>query len=168
MAALSIVTWPDARLRTRCAPIGDGDDLSGLARDMLDTMYAAPGRGLAGPQVGVMKRVFVMDVTWKDGTPDPWVCINPVITNPSDDMSAMDEGCLSIPGIVTEITRPNNVTLTWTNLSGLRQSADLTGFAARCAQHELDHLDGWVTFDRLSSDRRAYFEAEFNALQQET
>ena len=155
MAVLPIVEWPDPRLRKACVPVADAADLSALAQDMLDTMYAAPGRGLAGPQVGVMQRIFVMDVAWKEGMPDPLVCLNPEITARSEVLETRSEGCLSIPGILVPVARPEAITLAWTDLDGTRHKADLTGFAATCAQHELDHLDGIITFDRLEPEARA-------------
>ena len=153
MTRLAILRWPDPRLAQPCAPVTG--DVAALAADMLDTMYAAPGRGLAAPQVGVLLRMFVMDVTWKDGTPSPRVCINPEILWRSDDVAPGPEGCLSIPGITTTVTRPTAIRLRWTDLSGAQHTEDLTGFAAICAQHEYDHLDGIVTLDRLSPDARA-------------
>ena len=162
MAVLPIVLWPDPRLSQICAPVQADEDLRALAQDMLDTMYDAPGRGLAGPQVGVMKRIFVMDVTWKEGVPDPVICLNPRITARSDAVATRAEGCLSIPGIQTDVTRPETVTLDWTDLDGVACSADLTGFAATCAQHELDHLDGLVTFDRLDPEARATAQAGYD------
>jgi peptide deformylase len=161
MAVLPILRWPDPRLSTPCAPV-EGD-VSQLASDMLETMYAAPGRGLAAPQVGVLKRLFVMDVAWKTGAPDPVVCVNPEILWRSDEVAEGAEGCLSIPGISTLVTRATAIRLAWTTLSGERREADLTGFAAICAQHEYDHLDGLVTFDRLTPEARAVALAEYAA-----
>jgi len=94
---LPIVLWPDPRLRETCAPVTDLADVQTLAADMLETMYDAPGRGLAAPQVGVMVRMFVMDAGWKEGKSDPLVCINPMFQEISEDRVAGEEGCLSIP-----------------------------------------------------------------------
>jgi len=154
MVSLPILKWPDPRLAQRCAPVGAGEDLSALISEMFATMYDAPGRGLAAPQVGVMKRFFVMDVTWKEGTPSPEVMINPEITDRSATLVEGEEGCLSIPGITAVVSRPDWVVIDWTDAEGRRQSRRLDGFAARCAQHELDHLDGLVTFDRLAPGAR--------------
>lgn len=155
MAVLPILTWPDARLSQLCPPAAPGDDgLRQLAADMLDTMYAAPGRGLAAPQVGVLTRLFVMDVTWKEGIMAPLVCLNPQILWRSDTLLAGPEGCLSIPGLSLEIVRAAEIDLAWTDLEGTPQHRRMTGFEAICAQHELDHLDGIVTFDRLTADAR--------------
>ena len=152
MAILSILRWPDPRLATPCAPVTE--DVTQLASDLLETMYAAPGRGLAAPQVGVLKRLFVMDTTWKEGAPTPRVVINPQILWRSDDTASGPEGCLSIPGITTDITRARSLRMAWTDPHGQAHDEILTGFDAICAQHEYDHLDGLVTFDRLPPDQR--------------
>lgn len=156
MAVLPILRWPDARLTTPCAPVTG--DVSALAKDMLDTMYAAPGRGLAAPQVGVLLRMFVMDTTWKEGRRDPHVCINPEIVWRSADTVNGPEGCLSLPGVTTQVARPREIDLVWHDLDGSRHEARLTGFAAVCAQHECDHLDGVLTLDHLSAADRAKVE----------
>jgi peptide deformylase len=149
MTVLPILRWPDPRLSTPCAPAPLTDAVRHLAADMLETMYAAPGRGLAAPQVGHLIRLFVMDVTWKEGAPSPRICLNPEILWRSDTTATGTEGCLSIPGITTDIARATDIRLRWTDLDGLTQEENLSGFAAICAQHEYDHLDGLVTFDRL-------------------
>lgn len=167
MTVRDIVRWPDPRLSTICAPVPQVDaQVRALAGDMLDTMYAAPGRGLAAPQVGVMLRLFVMDVEWKDGPSAPRVFINPEIEGVGDEQATQREGCLSIPGLSFEVSRPTEVRLSWTDVDGLRQSEAFTGFAATCVQHELDHLDGIVTFDHLSPEMRAKFETEYAELAQ--
>ncbi len=128
---------------------------------MFDTMYAAPGRGLAGPQVGAMLRIFVMDVGWKDGAPQPVVAIDPVVEWASDTLAEGPEGCLSIPGISAQVTRPAEVRMRWHDLQGRPVVETLIGFASVCAQHELDHLDGIVTFDRVRPDTRADLETAY-------
>ncbi|WP_149140125.1 peptide deformylase [Gemmobacter caeruleus] len=164
MAVLPIVLWPDARLSMRCAEVAEiTEEIGRLAADMLDTMYAAPGRGLAAPQVGALQRVFVMDVTWKDGPRSPLVCINPDILWMSDERATGPEGCLSIPGITAEVSRARAIRLRWTGLDGVTREEDMTGFAAICAQHEFDHLDGIVTLRRLLPEARARAEAEYRA-----
>lgn len=160
MAVLPIVTYPDPRLTTPCAPAVLDDTTRALAADMLETMYAAPGRGLAAPQVGVLIRLFVMDTGWKDGTPAPRVMVNPQIVRQGADVAPMAEGCLSIPGITAVVTRPTDITLRWTDLDGTVQEQDLTGIEAICAQHEQDHLDGILTLDRLDPVARAQALAE--------
>jgi peptide deformylase len=159
-----IVQWPDPVLATRCAPVGAVDDaIRALAADMLETMYAAPGRGLAAPQVGQTLRLFVMDATWKDGIRSPEVVINPEIVTESPDRVTGPEGCLSIPGLTAEIERAETVTMRWTTLDDAPREELLTGFRAICAQHEFDHLNGIVTFDHLAPETRAALEATYLA-----
>ncbi|QCO57542.1 peptide deformylase (plasmid) [Pseudorhodobacter turbinis] len=147
MALLPILLMPDPRLRAACAPVDAFDArLKQLADDMLDTMYAAPGRGLAGPQVGAMIRLFVMDTTWKEGRPNPLVFINPVIKN-SHGTAINTEGCLSIPDRTVRIERPDVVHLAWRDLAGRACEGFFEGIAATCVQHERDHLDGVLCID---------------------
>lgn len=147
MARLPVLLLPDARLRETCAPVTQFDAaLKQLADDMLETMYAAPGRGLAGPQVGVMQRIFVMDVGWKEGRPSPLICINPEIKDTSG-TAINDEGCLSIPDRPVRIARPEVVRMAWQDLAGRHCEGFFDGFAAVCAQHERDHLDGILCID---------------------
>ncbi|PCH72111.1 MAG: peptide deformylase [Rhodobacteraceae bacterium] len=160
MSVLPILIWPDTRLQQRCAPVRS-EQLDDLITDMFDTMYAAKGRGLAAPQVGVLKRLFVMDCTWKDGTPSPMVMINPTIMATENDPATAEEGCLSIPGVLVKVTRPKAVTLQWTAREGDIHMADFDGFEALCIQHEFDHLNGVVTFDHLDPQTRAHLETEF-------
>lgn len=161
MAVLPILRWPDPALSTPCPPVAEIDDtLRELIRDMLDTMYDAPGRGLAAPQVGVLTRLFVMDVTWKDGTPTPRVMINPRILWQSEEAGRGEEGCLSIPGVTACVKRPLEARFGWTDPDGVAREETLTGFEARCAQHELDHLDGRVTLDRIGPRARARLQQE--------
>jgi len=156
VALRPILTWPHPRLSVVCTPVETiTPAIRTLAEDMLETMYDAPGRGLAAPQVGEMLRLFVMDPTWKEGTRSPMVCINPDIIDRSDDEASADEGCLSIPGVTAHVTRPASVRMVWTDLDGQVHDETLTGFAALCAQHELDHLDGILTLDRVDADQRA-------------
>lgn len=164
MSVLPLVLWPDPRLAEVCVPVEEiTPQIETLAADMLETMYAAPGRGLAAPQVGVMQRMFVMDVGWKDGQSDPVVCINPMLQEVSEDRAVNTEGCLSIPGVMAEVSRPAQVQMVWTGLNGARFEQSLDGFAAACAQHELDHLDGVVTFDHLTGAERADLIAAYQA-----
>ena len=153
---LPIRLWPDPVLGRVAAAVTAFDaDLARLAADMLETMYAAPGRGLAGPQVGVLSRVFVMDVGWKDGDPQPVVAVNPVLSDPSEALEVRGEGCLSLPGLTVEVARPAEVTMDWQDTDGRSHRARLTGFAAVCAQHETDHLDGILTLDRIGAEALA-------------
>ena len=144
-----IVQIPDPVLRQTASPVEAFDEgLKALARDMLETMYEAPGRGLAAPQVGLPVRVFVMDVAWKDGDPDPQVFVNPEVLGTSEEQVTREEGCLSISGRVSRVTRPAEVALRWQDLGGEWQEDTFDGFAATCVQHELDHLDGVLCIDR--------------------
>ncbi|WP_417626620.1 peptide deformylase [Pararhodobacter aggregans] len=155
MSILPIVLFPDPMLRRPCTPVTAIDaTIRHLAADMLETMYAAPGRGLAGPQVAVPLRIFVMDVTWKEGTPSPRVCINPVILEASETLAENTEGCLSIPGIPALVSRPDWIVLRYTDLEGQEQTERLTGFEAVAAQHELDHLNGRLCIDLMDEESR--------------
>ena len=150
MSLRAVLQWPDARLQQVCAPVDQiTSEIRTLASDMLETMNAAPGRGLAAPQVGVLLRLFVMDVTWKEGTPAPMIFVNPVVSEASDTHAEGDEVCLSIPGVTSTVPRPDRVRLRWSDLDGVAHDRWFDGPAARCAQHELDHLNGVVTLDHL-------------------
>jgi len=160
MTVLPILHWPDPRLSTMATPAPVDDATLSLAQDMLDTMYAAQGRGLAAPQIGALLRIFVMDVTWKTGTQSPEIFLNPEILWRSDITAPGPEGCLSIPNMVAEVTRATEIILRWTTPDGAIASQKLTGFRAICAQHEIDHLDGILTLDRLSPQARAQAESD--------
>jgi peptide deformylase len=148
-APYEIRIFGDPVLRKRADEIGDVDDrLVRLAEDMVHTMYEAPGVGLAAPQVGVEKRLFVYDIG--DG---PEAIINPVITE-SDGEWVFEEGCLSVPGLSWEIVRPKQVHLTGFDLDGNEVSVEADEYEARVFQHELDHLDGVLMVDRLDDDQR--------------
>ncbi len=164
MSVLPILMWPDPRLAQTCASIESvTPEIEQLASDMFETMYAAPGRGLAGPQVGAMQRIFVMDTGWKEGKSDPIVCLNPMLQEIDEERVVNSEGCLSIPGVSADISRSAQVQMTWTGLNGGRYVQSFDGFAAACVQHEIDHLDGIVTFDHLDADTRAALIAKYNA-----
>ncbi|MFS4581275.1 peptide deformylase [Phaeobacter sp. C3_T13_0] len=166
MAVLQIIAWPDPVLGKVTSPVVAISDVADLAHDMLDTMYAAPGRGLAAPQVGILLRLFVMDTTWKDGVRDPLVCVNPEVIAQSDEMATNAEGCLSIKGVSLDVTRPAWVELSWTDLQGIRNQRRFDGFAAACVQHEYDHLEGRLTFDLVTPTARASAEATYHAYQE--
>lgn len=162
MSVLPIVMWPDPRLKQPCAPINTVDaHILQLVGDIFETMYEAPGRGLAAPQIGVMQQLFVMDTTWKEGEMSPLVCINPEISPIGRALSTNEEACLSIVGVSAQVTRPDHVEMTYTDLNSDRVSIELNGFAAICAQHEMDHLAGRVIFDQLDADHRSVLEAEY-------
>ena len=161
MAVLPILRWPDPRLAEVCAPVPEGAEMGHLIADMFDTLYAAPGRGLAGPQVGAMLRIFITDTDWKDGTPAPMVFINPEITDHAGETVTRDEGCLSIPGVLVGVARPEWVEMAWTDETGAARTGRFEGFATACVQHELDHLNGMVTLDRVSPEARDRAEAAY-------
>jgi len=157
MAKREILVLPDQRLRQVADEIPEVDDsVKKLAADMLETMYAAPGIGLAATQIGEMKRLVVMDLS-KDGEkPDPIVLINPEIKKYSEETVTTEEGCLSIPEIYYDVERPSEVTVEYTDLEGKRVTRDAKDRLAICIQHELDHLDGVLYIDypsRLKRDR---------------
>lgn len=125
------------------APVDQFDDtLAMLVRDMFETMYDAPGRGLAAPQVGVSRRVFVVDTDWKEADPAPMLFVNPQITARADDEAVGTEGCLSIPNKSYDVRRPVWVELSWQDLDGTSQKGRFDGVQAVCVCHEFDHLDG--------------------------
>ena len=155
MAKREILVLPDPRLRAVADPIGKIDaSVKALAKDMLDTMYDAPGIGLAAPQIGEMKRIVVMDLAKEGEKPDPIVMINPEIKKYSDDTVTTEEGCLSIPEIYYDVERPAEVTVEYTDLDGKRVTRDAKDRLAICIQHELDHLDGVLYIDYLSRLKR--------------
>lgn len=153
---LPILIHPDPRLKKVCAPVADvSDDLRVLADNLLETMYDAPGIGLAAPQVGVMERVIAVDCVKEDGEkPRPLVMINPEIVAASDYLNSYEEGCLSIPDQYADVTRPADVQVRWIDLDGKEQSEEFTGLWATCLQHEIDHLDGKLFIDYLKPLKR--------------
>lgn len=144
-----ILVYPDPLLRDRCQPAGmmSGPELTRLAADLLATMYAAGGRGLAAPQVGVLRRVFVMDAGWKAGAPAPLVMLDPEILSRSGPVETVGETCLSIPDRPVGVARPAVVEVAWYDLDGRHLRRTLGGAEARIAQHEADHLDGRLILD---------------------
>lgn len=150
MAVLPLVTAPDPRLAVPSAAVDTVDDtLRTFINDMIDTMYASDGIGLAAVQVGVHKRILVMDLQEND-TRHPHVVINPVIINSSDNHSIYKEGCLSFPGQTANVTRPDRVTVEYLDIQGDKQTMECDGLLATCIQHEIDHLNGVTFVDHLS------------------
>jgi len=130
-------------LLATAAPVSKFDDALGhLIRDMFETMYAAPGRGLAAPQVGVSQRVFVVDTEWKEADPEPMLFVNPRIVTQADTQIDGEEACLSIPDKRFRVSRPAWVELVWQDLDGVVQKGRFEGMKAVCICHELDHLNG--------------------------
>lgn len=152
----AILLFPDPRLKKTCAPIGRiTPDIEALADDMLAAMYAAPGVGLAAPQVGVLSRLFVMDCTKDPEAPRaPVVMVDPEIVSTSDTLNVYEEGCLSFPDQYAEVTRPAEVRMRWTGLDGRVHERDFDGLWATCAQHELDHLNGKLFIDHIGPMKR--------------
>lgn len=163
MSVLQILKWPDTRLATVCERVDRPSAVSQLGEKMLRTMYDAGGRGLAAPQVGMLARMFVMDPTWQKEAESPYVCINPLITDRSDELVIGPEACLSIPGVSADVARHAEITLWWQDVDSVWIEERLTGFSAICAQHELDHLDGLVIFDRVEAKYRAALENDYKA-----
>ena len=156
MTTRPILIHPDPRLKAAAEPVTEFDAaLAALAEDMLETMYDAPGIGLAAPQIGVLKRVLVMDCV-KDETqpPRPMVLINPEVVWHSEERRVYEEGCLSIPEQYAEVERPSEVEVTWTALDGSAMSERFAGLWATCVQHEIDHLNGKLFIDYLSPLKR--------------
>ena len=158
MSIYNIITIPDPVLKTAASPVSKVDDALRAQLDgMLQTMYDAPGIGLAANQVGLLNRVFVMDLTLredKEGPRKPVFIINPEIIWESEDISVMEEGCLSIPHQFAEVQRPASVRLKYLDYNGAEQEMLAEGLAAHCVQHELDHLDGILFIDHLSALKR--------------
>lgn len=169
MSIRPILIHPDPRLKKRADEVTEFDDaLRVLGDDMLDTMYDAPGIGLAAPQIGVMARVFVMDCVKEEGEePKPMVLVNPEITWTSDEMNTYDEGCLSIPEQYAEVDRPAEVKVTWQDVEGTQHEAQFDGLWATCAQHEIDHLDGKLFIDYLKPLKRQMITRKMQKLKRE-
>lgn len=154
MALLPILVAPDPRLKVKAKPVESVDaEVAKLMDDMLQTMYAAPGIGLAAPQVGVSKRVIVVDVG-PEGEPQPLRMANPEILWESEDVAPYEEGCLSLPEQYDEVERPVRVKVRFLDHQNEIREIDADGLLATCIQHEIDHLDGKLFVDHLSSLRR--------------
>ena len=164
-----ILIHPDPRLKKVCDPVSDlTDDLRKLADDMLETMYDAPGIGLAAPQVGVLSRLIVLDCVKEEGAPPrPLVMFNPEVTAASEEKNTYEEGCLSIPEQYAEITRPAEVTVNWIDRDGAERSEDFDGLWATCVQHEIDHLNGKLFIDYLSAMKRQMITRKMQKLKRE-
>ncbi len=169
MALKKILIHPDPRLKKVATPVASvNDELRRLADDMLETMYDAPGIGLAAPQVAVMSRMLVMDcVKDDDATPDPMVLINPEVVWSSDEQNVYEEGCLSIPEQYAEVERPSEVDVTWTDLDGKPRQERFDGLWATCVQHEIDHLDGKLFIDYLKPLKRQMITRKMQKLKRE-
>ena len=155
MAIRDILILPDKRLRTVSEPVGKiTAEIKRLVEDMFETMYEAPGIGLAAIQVGVPKRVVTMDLAKKEGESEPHVFINPEILWTSDEPSVYEEGCLSIPEVHEDVERPAKVRFKYLDLDGKAHEAEADGLFATCIQHEVDHLNGVLFIDHISKLKR--------------
>ena len=152
MAKLKILEFPDPRLRTKAEPVEVVDDaLRSLIDDMFETMYDAPGIGLAATQVDVHKRLLVADVSSEQD--NPWVLVNPVIVE-QDGVEVTEEGCLSVPGFYEEVERAEHIKVRYLDRDGRETESEFEGLLAVCVQHEMDHLEGKLFVDYLSEAKR--------------
>ncbi|MCV2881625.1 peptide deformylase [Actibacterium sp. XHP0104] len=169
MTIRPILIHPDPRLKTVADPVTEVTaELRKLADDMLETMYDAPGIGLAAPQIGVLQRLIVLDCVKEEGEdPRPIAMFNPEITWASEDVSTYEEGCLSIPDQFAEVDRPSEVEVRWMNLDGAIQEEHFKGLWATCVQHEIDHLNGKLFIDYLKPMRRQMITRKMQKLKRE-
>ena len=155
MALLPVIVAPDPLLKKTAEPVGSVDDeVRRLMDDMLETMYAAPGVGLAAPQVGVLRRVLVADVASSGAPRCPLRIADPCIVESSVEISTREEGCLSLPEHFAEVERPERVRVRYLDYDGAVREEEFDGYLATCIQHEIDHLDGVLFVDRISAIRR--------------
>ena len=155
MAIKPIQFVPDPVLRKSALPVENITDKTlQLLDDMAETMYDAPGIGLAGPQIGELKRLIVMDCSRDDEKSELWQMINPEVIELSEDNSTLEEGCLSIPGHTAEVSRPDWIKLRFTDIKGKEQQIKAEGLLAACIQHEIYHLNGILFIDHISKLKR--------------
>ncbi|MBI1245190.1 MAG: peptide deformylase [Alphaproteobacteria bacterium] len=155
MAVREVLVAPDPRLKVKARPVGRVDDsIRALMDDMVETMYAANGIGLAAPQIGVDKRVIVMDLAREGEPPTPRKFVDPEIVWASDEMVPCEEGCLSVPDQYAEVERPKQVRVRFRDENDAVQEIDCDGLLAVCIQHEMDHLEGVLFVDHLSALKR--------------
>ena len=156
MALRQILTEPNPILRNKSLPVEKVDkELQELIDDMMETMYAAPGIGLAAIQVGVAKRVIVLDLSSKEETKNPMHFVNPEIITKSENITTYEEGCLSVPGQFAEINRPDKCHVKYLDYFGKPQEMKAEGMIATCIQHEMDHLEGVLFIDYLSKIKKS-------------
>ena len=170
MGLRDILRMGDPRLLRQALPVShfDTPELHQLLQDMQDTMAAANGAGLAAPQIGVTKRLIVLDcVKAVDEAPRPIAMFNPVITWSSEELSTYEEGCLSIPDQYAEVQRPAEVRVTWLGLDGKTQEDQFSGLWATCVQHEIDHLNGKLFIDYLGPLKRQMITRKMEKLKRE-
>ena len=151
MSKKKIIIEPDPILRKKSRPLEKVDDqLKNLMDDMLETMYDAPGIGLAAVQIGILKRIVVIDVSKENEKKNPYFFINPVIKTRSKKTSVYEEGCLSLPGYFAEVERPAECEIDYIDYNGNKKNLKASGILATCVQHEIDHLNGILFIDYLS------------------
>ena len=156
MAIRPIIIAPDPRLKKRAAPVEAVDgEIRRLMDDMLETMYAAPGIGLAAPQVGVLKRVIVVDASRKDEPPEPLFLANPELLWVGDEDNVYEEGCLSLPDQFADVVRPEACRVRYLDKDNETREIDAEGILATCIQHEMDHLEGLLFVDHISALKRS-------------
>jgi peptide deformylase len=155
MALLPIITAPDPRLKLKAKPVKAVDaEVRRLMDDMLETMYAAPGIGLAAPQVGVARRVLVVDAAGEDQKPRPMKIANPEILWRSEELATYNEGCLSLPEHYADVSRPAKIRLRYVDYQNELREVEIEGLLATCIQHEMDHLEGVLFVDHISALKR--------------
>ena len=155
MATLPIITAPDPRLKIKAKPVAKVDDrVRRLMQDMLETMYAAPGIGLAAPQVGQTLRVIVVDCAREGEPPQPYKLANPELLWQSDELMTVNEGCLSLPEHYADVARPAEIKVRYLDAENEIRELHATGLLATCIQHEMDHLEGVLFVDHISSLKR--------------
>tara|TARA_B110001452_G_scaffold53344_1_gene40739 strand:+ start:172 stop:690 length:519 start_codon:yes stop_codon:yes gene_type:complete len=156
MSVKNILTEPNKVLRQISNPVKEvGDEERKLMDDMLDTMYAAPGIGLAAIQIGVPKRIIVIDISKEENKKTPMYFVNPIIKNKNSEKATYEEGCLSVPDQFAEIERPNTCEVEYLDYSGKKQLLKADGLLATCIQHEMDHLEGILFIDYLSKLKKS-------------
>ena len=155
MAIRTILTAPDPRLKKKSKPVASVDaEVRQLMDDMLETMYEAPGIGLAAPQIGELKRIVVLDIDREEVKTGPIVMANPEIIEASDEDATYEEGCLSVPEHYSDVVRPAKVTVRYLDRDGETREMTCEGLLSTCVQHEIDHLDGILFIDHISALKR--------------
>ena len=168
MTNFDIVLHPDPKLKKISIPVSEvTEEIRIIVFRMLATMYEAPGVGLAAPQVGILKRIFVMDCADKNSAADPYILINPEIVWVSEQKSTYEEGCLSIPDFYGDVERPQEIKIRCLNEQGLSTEHYFDGLAATCAQHEIDHLNGILFIDYLGPIRKQIITAKMKKYKKE-
>ena len=155
MVVLRIIIAPDPRLKAVCEPVAEvTEEIAGLMKDMLETMYLAPGVGLSAPQVGIAKRLVVVDPARRDSEPQPLMMANPKLVSISEDTKTYEEGCLSFPDHYAEVIRPCKITVSYIDETNNQCEIEAEDLLATCIQHEMDHLNGVLFVDHISALKR--------------